>query len=178
MRGSCCCCCDSLDRWAWFLHLFDFVSGVRVVLCYTVNHWCLRLARCMVLVVFRYTVELCFYVCLNLSVVLGSVNHWCFCRMRGSCVSFYSWTCFMWVWFCQWCYGCYQKSTVFATRLLIPPINYRLCLLVMWHYINQPSQIAMIIRVLLEKSTLTKRGKYRNTCTCIYVNHIVENSSS
>lgn len=25
----------------------------------------------MVLVVFRYTVELCFYVCLNLSVVLG-----------------------------------------------------------------------------------------------------------
>ena len=61
---------------------------------------------------------------------------------------------------------------------LIPPINYRLCLLVMWHYINQPSQIAMIIRVLLEKSTLTKMGKYRNTCTCIYVNHIVENSSS
>ena len=176
MRGSC-CCCDSLDRWAWFLHLFDFVSGVRVVLCYTVNHWCLRLARCMVLVVFRYTVELCFYVCLNLSVVLGL---WLVILstidvFTGCVVLVFRFTLelfFMWAWFCQQCYGCYQKSTILA------PINYRLCLLAMWHYINQPSQIAMIIRVLLEKSTLTKMGKYRNTCTCIYVNHIVENASS
>ena len=67
--------CVSIYCWTLFLCVFEFVSGVRFVVSYTVNHWC-------------------------------------FCRMRGSCVSFYSWTFF------------YASLILSAMLWLLSEVNY------------------------------------------------------